>query len=342
MITKKIAYNMKVLKNASIKDFFKCINEAHRLSGNSKLSCVKDMIKSKRKFNAGYYDYVIFQFWDLTDDQRDTYLTRFRSKQLIMHVNDESYAHYFDNKDEFNTVFRDYIGRDYINLETASKEQVENFYNSRKKIFCKMKDLECGIGCERIETANFNSFKDFYKYVTDKGFCTLEDVIENHPDLDSVYSNSVNTMRMITLIGDDGNPNLIYAVQKFGVNGRVVDNYGVHGPVDVDTGEFLYPAHSGDTKAEGLYTEHPNSHEKLVGFVTPMFREAKKMVLQASLVIPQIRYVGWDVAITPNGPAIIEGNTYCAHDFWQLPGQTPDGIGIIPTIKKLVPSFKYK
>lgn len=342
MQEKKIVYYAKVLKNASFKKFAECINEAHRLSGNSKLSCAKDMIKSKRKFNAGYYDYVIFQFWNLTDEQRDTYLTRFRSKELIMQVNDESYAHYFDNKDEFNTVFKDYIGRDYISLETASKEQVENFFNSREKIFCKMKDLECGIGCERIKTADFKDFEDFYKYVTDKGFGTLEDVIENHPDLEKVYSGSVNTMRMITLIDDDGNPNLIYAVQKFGVNGRVVDNYGVHGPVDINTGEFLYPAHSGDTKAEGLYSEHPNSHEPLVGFVTPMFSEAKKMILKASLVIPQIRYVGWDVAITPNGPAIIEGNTYCAHDFWQLPGQTPDGIGIMPTIKKLVPSFKYK
>ena len=99
--------------------------------------------------------------------------------------------------------------------------------------------------------------------------------------------------------------------------------------------------HSGDTKAEGLYTEHPNSHEKLVGFKTPLFKEAKEMILKASLEVPQIRYVGWDVAVTPNGPAIIEGNVYCAHDFWQLPGQTPDGIGIIPTIKKIVPSFQY-
>ncbi len=42
-------------------------------------------------------------------------------------------------------------------------------------------------------------------------------VIENHPDLDKVYSGSANTMRMITIIGDDGKPHLIYAVQKFGI-----------------------------------------------------------------------------------------------------------------------------
>ena len=70
-------------------------------------------------------------------------------------------------------------------------------------------------------------------------------------------------------------------------------------------------------------------------------KEAKEMILKAAMEVPQIRYIGWDVAVTPTGPAIIEGNVYCAHDFWQLPGQTPNNIGIMPTLKDLVPSYKY-
>ena len=69
-----------------------------------------------------------------------------------------------------------------------------------------MKDLECGIGCERLVTSDFENFDAFYSYIKEKGFGTLEGVIENHPDLDKVYSGSANTMRMITIIGDDGKP----------------------------------------------------------------------------------------------------------------------------------------
>ena len=47
------------------------------------------------------------------------------------------------------------------------------------------------------------------------------------------------------------------------------------------------------------------------------------------------------MAVTPNGPIIIEGNTYCAHDFWQLPPHTANKIGMLPTLMKLVPDFKY-
>ena len=66
------------------------------------------------------------------------------------------------------------------------------------------------------------------------------------------------------------------------------------------------------------------------------------MCLEAAKITPQIRFVGWDVAITEDGPVIIEGNTYCAHDFWQLPPHTPDKIGMLPKIKKYVPEFFEK
>ncbi len=34
--------------------------------------------------------------------------------------------------------------------------------------------------------------------------------------------------------------------------------------------------------------------------------------------IPQVAHVGWDMAITPTGPAIIEGNDYPGTDLCQL------------------------
>lgn len=84
---------------------------------------------------------------------------------------------------------------------------------------------------------------------------------------------------------------------------------------------------SRDTRSAGRYQ-------------VPYVKEAVKMCLEASLVVPQVRYIGWDVAVTEKGPVIIEGNTFNAHDFWQLPPHTPDGIGMLPVIKKLVPDFK--
>ena len=85
-----------------------------------------------------------------------------------------------------------------------------------------------------------------------------------------------------------------------GINGRVVDNYGLHGPVDIKTGEFLFPAHSGDTTAGIHYTEHPYSKTPLLGYKVPFMKEAVEMVERAALEFPSMRYVGRDAAHTPH------------------------------------------
>ena len=137
----KMAYYLRVFRQASFGKFFKVVNTASERSGKSKAFCFFDILKCMRKFQAGYNDYVIFEWWDLTDEQRDTYMTRFRSKKFIMFMNDHDYAHYFDNKNEFNEKFKDFIGRECVDLETASHEDIVNFFNTREKIFAKMKDL---------------------------------------------------------------------------------------------------------------------------------------------------------------------------------------------------------
>jgi len=337
----RLQYYLRVLKGASFDKFKKVLNNAHERSGKSKISIFFDMINCTLRYGAGYNDYVIFEFWDLNHKQRDTYLTRMRSKKFIMFMNDHDYAPLFDNKNEFNEKFKDFIGRECLDLETATDDEIREFYNTRTKTFAKMKDLACGIGCELLKKEDFDDADAFLGYIKEKGFATVEDVIENHPDIAKIYPFSVNTMRMITVVDAQGKGHCIYAVFKMGINGRIVDNYGLHGPVDIETGEFLYPAHSGDTTAGIHYTEHPYSNTPLIGYRVPFMKEAVEMIERAAEVVPQMRYVGWDVAITPNGPAIIEGNNYCAHDFWQLPGQTPGGIGIIPTLEKIIPEFKF-
>ena len=335
----KLAYKLRVLKDSSFKKLDEVITLCHQQSGKSKAAILLDMVHCLRKFGAGYYDYLIFQMWTLTEAQRDTYLTRFRSKKLIEFVNDKSYSHIFDNKDEMNTTFRDYIGREFLIVADSTRDDIKDFFNKREKIFCKMRDLGCGDGAEKLYTKDFESADAFCDYVYEKGFATLEDVIENHPVLAEIYPDAVNTMRMVTLIGDDGKPYLLYAVLKFGRDGRIVDNYGVQSPIDLETGKYVFPAHPGDSCDHRSFTHHPTTGKQLIGLQVPYFEEAKAMVLKAAMVVPQVRYVGWDVAITPTGPAIIEGNNYTAHDFVQLPFQTPDKIGTMPLIKSIVPSF---
>ena len=127
---------------------------------------------------------------------------------------------------------------------------------------------------------------------------------------------------------------------KFGNAGKFVDNMendGLCCPIDQATGKIVGCAH---TSALINYDAHPYTGVTLLGYQLPYVKEAVQMAKEAALVVPQIRYIGWDVCVTPTGPAIIEGNTYPGYDFWQLPEHTPDKIGLYPYFRNMVPEYK--
>lgn len=57
----------------------------------------------------------------------------------------------------------------------------------------------------------------------------------------------------------------------------------------------------------------------LIGWEVPLWREMIDLIERKAACFYPIRMVGWDVAITPNGPAVIEGN------FWFDPGDNAFG-----------------
>ena len=334
-------YFRRVLKNASFKKMSEAINAVHERSGKTKLGIFLDMCWCTLRYGSGYYDYEIFAFYNLSAKLRKTYVTRFISKKLNIFMNDVEYCHIFDNKDEFYEKFGEYTGRSYLDMSNATAEDVTKFVEGKEQIFCKLRSKTCGIGCERLNIADFENVQALYDYLKEKEFYTIEDVIKNHPDISKMYDNAVNSMRIITMLDKDQKPHCMYIVQKIGLNGSIIDNNCMFSPVDIETGCIKYPAHSGDTTLGIIYEEHPNTHVKIQGYKIPFVKEAVAMCFEAALKVPQVRYVGWDVAVTEKGPIIIEGNTYCAHDFWQLPPHTPDKVGMLPAIKKIVPEFKY-
>lgn len=69
----------------------------------------------------------------------------------------------------------------------------------------------------------------------------------------------------------------------------------------------------------GCYKQHPITNAELVGLQLPYWNEIKDMLTHAAKEIPQVAYVGWDIAITPDGPVLIEGNTTPGYRYYQIP-----------------------
>ena len=77
------------------------------------------------------------------------------------------------------------------------------------------------------------------------------------------------------------------------------------------------------------YTRHPASGAYLPGFQIPFWLELTACVHRAMDRVPGMGYVGWDIAVTHDGPELIEGN-------WHWPGGNIiqfDGVGKYPLLR---------
>lgn len=333
-------YIRRILMGASFKRLHTVIGRVKEKCGQNRVYTFFDMLVCAVRYGAGYHDYLIFGFYAMNARQRDTYMTRVRNKRLIELVNDPAYEHIFTHKNEFDKRFSAYLGREFLDLAETTPESFAAFMVDKDVIFAKPNVGESGKGIEKLEKSRFADLDEMYAYVTapEHNFGVIEQQLVQHPDLNTLYPLAINSYRIVTLVAD-GVAHCAYAVSKSGNEGKYVDNMensGICCPIDQETGKIAGCAH---TSALINYDVHPYTGVKLVGFALPFVKESVELAKKAAMEVPQIRYVGWDVCVTPDGPAIIEGNVYPGYDFWQLPEHTPDKIGLYPYYKSLVPEL---
>lgn len=335
-----IKYKLKMIFGMRYKSFFETIDTVHKITKKPKTIIFFDIVHCAIKYGAGHNDYKIFEFYNMDSKSRDTYLTRIRNKKIIEHLNDKDYRDIIDDKSIFNEKFKKYLKRDVADIEKLSLEEFNEFINKNKTIFCKPYKGGSGRGIEKLSLSDFKNEEEMYNYIKDKKIEVLEAVVKQHEEMAKVNPYCVNCMRLVTVVKENKEVEVVYGVVKFGCSKDYVDNMGfgaVSAPIDLETG--IISADAQTCKGE-VFEKHPVSNIKFKGFQIPLFKEAKEMVKEAALVVPQVRQIGWDICIGQDGPIIIEGNDWTDYMFWQLPAQTPNKIGLMPYYRKLLPELK--
>ena len=305
-------------------------------SGKSRIWLLTDMLKCAVKYNAGYMDYKIAQMYKLNDEQRKTVITRGISNEIVRRMNPKEYWHFFDDKAQFNELFREFIPRKWIltNEDTDTEELYALCRNSTQLIW---KPLEGSSG-QGIKKYTPEDWKDgpeaFLAKMNADGKGILEEMVIQHPKMASLCPTSVNTCRIATLLGDK-QQGIVYAFLRIG-NGKVMDNVdcgGMAARIDLESGRLLTV---GADKQGNTFIKHPITNTSIIGFTIPYWEEAKAMCLKAAEKVPEMRFIAWDVAITENGPTFIEGNSFPSHAVPQFAAHYPDGIGIMPEFRKFI------
>lgn len=137
----------------------------------------------------------------------------------------------------------------------------------------------------------------------------IQQRIIQHPVLEKIYPNSVNTMRIETFLDDQGRVHVLDAIIRFGTRGRVVDNWGAGGilvGVDIDTGVMSDIAFYKPGFGSLIRDIHPDTGESFAGIEVPHFQEALQHASTLHKALYGIPSMGWDITIDEDGPVFIE------------------------------------
>lgn len=163
------------------------------------------------------------------------------------------------------------------------------------------------------------SLCDFCK--TNKSTSWLfERIVVQSDQIGRINRSSVNTVRFMTALYPDGSTKVFATFMKIGRAGSDVDNAGGGGNVDcaidIDTGKCYNALQFNSYSDVKKVDRHPDSGEKINGIHIENWEETKKCLCEYQARIPQLKTIGWDVALTDKGPVIIEINNY-----WDTTGQ---------------------
>lgn len=159
----------------------------------------------------------------------------------------------------------------------------------------------------------------------------VQERARNHPEMCDLTNGALSTIRMISCLDENEEPELIGAVLRMAVGSNVtVDNVhagGLAAAVDLASGELWRATDMGFDSRMGWIDRHPHTGGPVTGRVLPLWDDVCSLVRRAHGAFQDWVVVGWDVAITADGARLVEGNSGPDIDLIQRPLRTTFGDG---------------
>ena len=189
--------------------------------------------------------------------------------------------------------------------------------------FFKIVDGECGADILHVITEDGSiHYKgaiiplDEFRAILGQGRFLIQRTLKQHDAINKIFPKAINTLRIVTVYNKETKGiEVLSAVLIVGTGNNNVDNWAAGGlsiGIDVNKGTlrtygFYKPGYGMKVKI------HPDTNLVFDGYQIPFFEDAVGIVKRLHFYLKNVHSIGWDVAITPQGPCVIEGN-----DNWEL------------------------
>lgn len=300
--------------SGNYKDFYAQLKELSKTNHKSPVLMFIDTAFSTLLFGSGLQDYLNYRFYNKSFKERSKYVTIGNMAKAYKTLASVEYADFISNKANFHKNYSKFTRRDCI-TPSDTYEDFEKFLDKHPVFVEKPLRGLGGSNVKKVSKEEIDSLEEYYnKIKTEDVF--IEELIVQDEKWGKLSPDSINTLRVMTTVVNE-KVEIIFAAARIGSGKTIADNFHQGGQgvlVDLEAGKL---------KGNGI-DKKLNENEKSItgitfdGFEIPYWEEIKKMVIEAALVNPNIHIVGWDVAISKNGPLIIEGNRGPGFDLVQV------------------------
>lgn len=305
-----------------------------------------DFLKLRVRYKLSAEEYLNYRFDKCSKEFRDSFLPYNKAEEYWTVLNPTKNAILARDKFVGHAIL------DAVNIptsklyfaydeETSGRENVL-ILHSKEQVIARIKELNItefvakpaadsahGLGVGIYRVSDFIEFGGTKLSISDllKGRMILfESLIKQTEQMASINRSSVNTVRMMTALYPNDEVKLMAAFIKIGRAGSCVDNAGSGGNIDcavnIETGELFNALQFNSWTDVRKIEKHPDSGIQLNGLMIDNWSEIKKQVLAMQGQIPYLKTIGWDVALTDDGPVIVEIN-----NWWDTTGQLFIGHG---------------
>lgn len=282
-------------------DYLEIISRDYKIS---KPIALISLVSCYLRHGASPTSWFMFKMYKLNERGRKRIITAKRNDELDALFNSPKNADFFNNKALFNKEFSEFIKRDWVLLSKVSNKGLNKFLENHDEVVVKPIGLSSGIGVQLLSSNQYDKINSLDKS-TD---WLIEERVICHPDLQKLNPHSCNTIRVYTLVDNAGKIHILGTYLKVGGGTGICDNFhnkGIMYSVDLNHGVVDRP---GLDFALKEHVVHPGTDFIMPGRKIPLFNEVKECAVKAQKLYMKSRFIAWDIAITPDGCEIIEGN----------------------------------
>ncbi len=278
----------------------------------------RDMKYCLMKYGSYYDEYFLFGFEGQDHEYRSSFITEGIRMSYYPRMNSPKNTNMLENKYSTYRKFCDMFKRDMICIRAHDPitpkivNSFQDFISKHESYVVKPTYASMGHGVRIDSILNYPSPESALNAYHETGV-VLEEIIRQDSRMAALHPQSVNTLRIPTVIIKDSNGNdevrLYNPTLRVGQHGSVIDNTSAGGiSVIIDPVTGILSTDGADKQGQH-YETHPDTGVRFIGFKIPDWDKAIEMVKTAALMVPGNHYCGWDLALfEERGWCMVEAN----------------------------------